>query len=158
MTPEEKFPPERILDDVYEDPSIREYTSKIVELEQEFAELEKRTSDVSVGYTGLSSSREFTDLERQYQCLVDELMDLRTATLRGSLEPVSFKTDLSPQNHEFERAAMAGEFDEHLDRLDRLASRTGQRLTSRRTSANTRLGLTISVIAVVLSTISIIPI
>lgn len=153
---EEKFSPERILDEFHEDQAIREYASRISKLEKRLANTEKDITEVSLGYSGLVASREFTFLERRYQDHINELMDLRTAVLLETLEPVDLESNSESQNSSFQQAAVAGEFDDCLDRLDRLAHRTNQRLTSRRTAANTRLALTISVIAVILSAISII--
>lgn len=145
--------PEMVLNAPPETDAVKRYAEELVDIEQELVSLEACATQIKLSLTGINTTREIRRLENRHRTLVNRLYAARRAALRETPDPVeAIETD---SEQEFERRARSGEFDNHLDRLERLAERTGQRLASRRNSANARIGLIISVVALLISVVAL---
>lgn len=145
--------PEKVVGEPIESDAVESFTNKLLETERQLLQLEIDVTQTPLGLTGVKASRQFTDLEERHRTLVYKLNKFQSAVLKETVDPTGINAD---DEREFRRRARGGEFDTYLEHLNKLATRVGQRLDSRRNSANTRMGLTISVIAISLSAISII--
>lgn len=145
--------PEKVTGYPPETDAVADFAIEILGIEEQLIALETKVTEVSIGSTGFMASRRFSELERRHRKYVCRLNRMHSSVLRETLEPAGIGE--YEDETEFEERAGDGEFDDYLERLERQAERIGQRLASRRNSANTRMGLTISLIAVFISTISI---
>lgn len=149
----DEFYPEQVLDSPPNSDAVKKYSEELLKIEECFIEIEREATEIPIGWTGIRASHKFSSLEMRHRQYVDRLSRARIAVLRETLDPTHIGEFESTQ--EFQKRAGDNEFDTYLERLNQLATRTGQRLASRRTAANTRVGLIISLSAVVISLLSI---
>ena len=150
---ENELYPEKILDQPPETDAVEDFSRQLLNLENRLIALEADVTQFSPGLTGFIASQKLSDLEECHRKCIETLINARYAVLRERLDPIG-KCEYENEV-EFKQLAGSNEFDEYINRLNRLAGRTDRRLSSRRTSINMRMGLTISLIAVVISTFSL---
>lgn len=146
---------------------ITNFLAVIYQMEMELVTLEKDVTDTSIKWTGFNAVRELQDLEDKHSDLIGCIKSAHSAILLSEPEisprfrkygPRGVKPEEGPGSHFARR--MTFEYQdallESIGRLEVISARVGSRLDGRRISANTRLVLSISVIAIVVSVLSLI--
>ncbi|SHH47131.1 hypothetical protein [Halobaculum gomorrense] len=153
---DDERPATRILDTPSADETTLAYADRLASLERELAALERRLSEIPIGHTGVGGLIELRNEDSAYRDLAAAVSAVRAARRERSLGMIESIADpIAPESREFRERVTDGTFDEQIDRLTRLLDRSSRQLAARRQAAAARLGLTISLVALVVSTVSI---
>ena len=134
------------------DKGIREFMRALLEMEDDLLELETKVSKQPIGLTGLKATSVLGELEMKQNELASEIQQAHEAVRDQNLAHL----ERNPEEDHHHRTRdyvnqYRGDFHEVLHRLENISARTSRRIDSKRNAANTRLVLTVSIIAVLIS-------
>jgi hypothetical protein len=150
---------EELLGQMEETPRIWEFSNFLHSVEEDLVDLEEQVIQFKIGPRELFYRSELHSLESEYQ----ELSNRALAAHRAVADPEKLPEVEEIEDGElteeeiqmFGRLALNGQWEGQLERIESVSERIDNRLTSKRNTANTRLGLVISVTAVLISAISL---
>lgn len=158
LTPQ-NVSPEPITRSLAEDPSeeVEAYARKVIELQQVLINAQRRLRAVSVGVLGLRGRRDLSCIADALDPFLDDLSAVQAAAIAPSrLTDLDIEIEVDEEiERDIERLREQGNLYRELERLERLREQTFRQMNGLTNTANTRLGLTISVLAILLSAASI---
>ena len=139
------------------DDGIIEFMEELCKIEEELLELETEVSNQPIGISGWTATNELRKLEAKQNELATEIREAYNAVHELKLNLFS-RNPAEEYNQRTRNSAhqYQDDFDEFLQRLEKISSRASRRIDTKRNTANTRLILTVSVLAFVISTFSLI--
>lgn len=139
------------------EPPIEHYTAEILQLQHELIVLQECLHATSLGALGIRGRSDLSDLASEFVGLSDRVRAVQSAAVTPEELPGLSETDQGPTEEvEDQHRTIQQTVQPELDRLATLQQQTSAMLTTKQDTANTRLGLLISVIAILISTASII--
>lgn len=139
------------------DPGVREFMRTLCDLEADLLEFETEISNQDLGITGWTATRNLTDLESEHNGYVVEINSAFEAVVRG--RPTLLDRYTGDKHHHRTKQYVyqhLKDFHKMVRRLEKISDRIGRRIDAKRNSANTRLVLSVSVVAVVVSLIALV--
>lgn len=144
-----------VEDDRWED--VVWYMDSLQDLHDDIRGLEHKLHGIPLGYTGFECHQEVDQIDKQYQSYLLELQDARAGILES--QPTQFSRWDGDWNSNETREGFdktQGELLEEIERIETSSERVGQIILSKRNAANSRMIVMLSLLAVVLSLVSLI--
>lgn len=139
------------------DDGIIEFMEELCKMEEELLELETEVSNQPIGISGLTATSELRKLETKQNKLATEIRDAYDAVHKFKLNLFSRNpADEYTQRTRNSAHQYQDDFDEFLQRLENISSRASRRIDAKRNTANSRLVLSVSVLAFIISTFSLV--
>lgn len=132
------------------------YMDSLQDLHNDIQNLENELHGVSLGYSGFSCHQEVDRIDKQYQEYLLELKAARAGLLES--EPTQFSRWDGDWNSNETREGFdmtRGELLKEIERIETTSERVGQIILSKRNAANTRMVVMLSLLAVILSVVSL---
>lgn len=137
------------------DEGIVAFMETLCDLEKELLEFETKVSELEIDYTGWQATHELASLEAEHSEFVNDLQTAHRMVIlkhltrfdRYDSEKHTRRTQQKVPDHRQEFLAM-------IHHLQDIADRIGRRIDAKRNSANSRLVLSASLFAVLISTAS----
>lgn len=135
--------------------AVHRFLTYILETERELSELARQVSEISLSRTGYRTQQELDEVAERYHELntrVDLIHRVMTTQRLGDIngiDSVSFR-DKSQLLDCIEEGTIRYE----VDRIAQTATRIGQQIDSKTIAANSRMGITISLVAVAIALFS----
>ncbi len=138
------------------EPAIEEYTTEILTLQRDLLRLQQRIHATSPGVFGIRGRSNLSDQASDFVEIGDRIRGVQSAAVTPQKLPGLSETDQGPPDRvEDQHSKIQQTIRPELDRIATLQQQTSAMLTTNQDTANTRLGLLISVIAILISTASI---
>jgi hypothetical protein len=144
----------RLIGEIPSNEGVRAYAAAMVETREALGDVELAVAQLSMGYLAYNIQRQLDELESRQTELVSHIDEFERAARDGNLSIVSLlEEDLAtPTNDSALQDFVAdGMFENLLNDLHERSARLEQRLLTKRQSANARLGLVISLTALLVS-------
>lgn len=130
------------------------YAKNIVQTRRRMTRLGRRVAKVSIKCTGWTALNRIRDLENEFVDRYHDYEKIHEAMAKADLREFQSKGYTESEDLLLDKI-MEGTVPEEVDRLETTATMITQQLNSKRISANTRLGITVSVIALVIALVSL---
>ncbi|RDZ65867.1 hypothetical protein C5B90_05820 [Haloferax sp. Atlit-12N] len=138
------------------DDGIKQFMVDLCKLESDLIELENRVGNLSIGLTGLEASRTLGGLEATHADFLDEIYTAREAVLTSHLSRFErYEQGDHPRDTQYAVPDYQADFLQMIHHLQDLADRVGGRIDAKRNTANSRIVLTVSATAAVISVFSL---
>lgn len=131
------------------------YMDALQDLHKDIRSLEQNLHEISLGYTGYNCHQRLDEIEQKYANYISELEDARDGIIES--RPTDFSRWEGNWNPETQN-----EFDEYwadlldeVERTEKTAGRIANVMLSKRNAANTRMVVSLSLIAVIVSTCTV---
>ncbi|RJX43119.1 hypothetical protein DM826_07375 [Halonotius aquaticus] len=139
------------------DKGVREFMLCLCDLEDDLVELEADVSKHELDATGWRASKTLSALETRQLSLAEEIRETHSAIVKGKAN----RLDRNPGEDWHHRSQQhlyrhQDDFMKIHQRLEEVSARIGQRIDAKRNTANTRLVITVSLCAVVISILSLV--
>jgi DNA anti-recombination protein RmuC len=145
------------LDDDRITDNVLEYVSRIVNLQENLASIQQDLAEIDLSITGYKTQTKLNKINKRYQRVsgnIDDIYKMMTTKKLEILDGIS-NTDARDENI-MDICIRNGDIPDEVKRLKETLSSVGQQLNSKIIAANSRLGMTISVLASGMALISII--
>ncbi|WP_168215830.1 hypothetical protein [Halorussus ruber] len=134
--------------------AVIEFYAHLLQMDSEAIDLRHEISSEDLGLTGFKKWRTLKTHELSYVGILDDSIEAREAVIHG--EPHRFErvdTGFAEAENDFSRSRpkITKQLNSTVDEL----ARTRRTLTEKQNAATTRMGLTLSVVAVAISMISV---
>lgn len=130
------------------------YAKNIVQTRRRMTRLGRRVAEVSIKWTGWTALNRIRDLENEFVDRYQDYEEIHEAMATADLRGFQSKGYTESENLLLDKIK-EGRIPEEVDRLETTATMITQQLNSKRISANTRLGITVSIIALVIAIVSL---
>lgn len=137
----------------FEEPLV-EYAKSIVQTRRRMIRLGKEVSEVSIKWTGWTALNRIRELENEFVDQYGEFESIHEAMAGADLREYQ-STGYSGSEDLLLDQIKEGRIPEEIDRLETTATMITQQLNSKRISANTRLGIAVSVAALTIALASL---
>jgi uncharacterized coiled-coil DUF342 family protein len=145
------------LDDTRVTDNVLEYVSKIVGLQEKLSNIQQDLSDIDLSLTGYRTQSKLNEINKRYQKINDEVNQVRTVMATKNLSKLDSVSDTDDRDENILDICIREEdIPDAIKRLTETLASVGQQLNSKIIAANSRLGITISVIASVIALSSVI--
>lgn len=145
------------LDDTRVTDNVLEYVSKIVGLQEKISNIQQDLSDIDLSLTGYRTQSKLNEINKRYQKINDEVNQVRTVMATKNLSKLDSVSDTDDRDENILDICIREEdIPDAIKRLTETLASVGQQLNSKIIAANSRLGITISVIASVIALSSVI--
>lgn len=144
----------KILGEIPESENVKIYVKELIDIRNELYTLESEVVNQSLGISGYTLQTEITEFEQRLREIDSRIEDARLVAVEGDLQHiVDAENKISSKTgHEMEYWISQGTFDREIQELKVIAKQVDERIETRRSSANSRMGLVISLTALVIST------
>ena len=138
------------------DEAMLDYAKLIIEKRRQLSELRNKVSEIELSLTGYKTQSAISELEKEYQKLSSDIEDLHEAMITQNLSSVKEINSASITAHnQLLTSIEEGDIPMEMNQLEQSLMMIGQQMNSKTIAANSRMGITISVVATVIAVISI---
>lgn len=138
------------------DPEVKQYMLILERTQREIRDLENRLSGVDLTLTGYDTQQKLEGIQDEYHDLVGTMNQLHEALVTARLRKVEEIDGANQANDDnFLNYISEGKIQPELRWLEASSARFNQQLVGKRSSANARMVLTVSLIAVFIALVSI---
>lgn len=138
-----------------EDDAI-DYLIELIRTAWEVSELRKTVSKVKLTRTGYQTQTELTNIESDYRELIDRVDSLREALFTQRVSSVEGLNSINQTaQNQFLTFIDDGTIPDEIHKVEQSLTMVGQQLNSKTIAANSRMGITISLVAAGIALLSV---
>ncbi|MCQ4333410.1 hypothetical protein KM295_07940 [Natronomonas sp. F2-12] len=138
------------------DEGMLEYAKLIIETRRRLSELRNEVSEIELSITGYNTQSELNNLEQRYQRLNEDIENLHEAMITQNLSSLEQINSTSNTAHnQLLTSIESGDIPMEIERLEQSLMMIGQQINSKTIAANSRMGITISLVATGIAVLSI---